>query len=153
MAEMKVSNETVIERANEMKALIQGDRHKTECENLTKVRRDFESYNTKWIFNRNFKDWFKSFGPFALIGFVFYPLDILFRWYEIYNKPRTNNPFKMSEWIDKIEDNTWFSDYKLESSEYENQYELCTKLKCMAKNNEDDFMMITKEEARSLGIC
>jgi len=28
-----------------------------------------------------------------------------------------------------------------------------TQLKCMAENNEDDFMTITREEAEQLGVC
>jgi len=154
MGQMKVSNEEIVAYANNRIRAIQRNRHQMEIEDLERLYTDFNIYYTKkWVFSRNFGDWFKFFGPFALIGLLFYPISILIRYFVLQGKPITANPVEMAEWIYDTEDSWWCDTYALESGVQGEAMSTCLKLKCMAKNNEDGYLLISREEAEFLGIC
>lgn len=154
MAQMRVSNEEIVVYANNRIRTIQRKRHQIEIEGLERLYNDFNIYYTKrWVFSRDFGDWFKFFGPFALIGLLFYPISVLMRYFVIQGKPITTNPVEMAKWIYDTED-SWFCDtYEIESEAHSKTMSTCLKLKCMAKNNEDEYLSINREEAEALGIC
>jgi hypothetical protein len=154
MAIMKISNEEVIAKAKSMMKAIQYDRHLEELESEDVIEKEFNKVSLSWVWDRNFREWFAFFGPFALLGFIGYPFDVVFRYVTYKNKPSESNIYEKAEYMDKIEDNMfWKYQISLASSLFDKQYDICSKLKCMAKKNEEDSLQITKEEAESLGIC
>ena len=154
MSTIKIANEVVIENAKTVMRDIQRKRHFAEFEATKEIEKDFDNLTMDWVIKREFKEWFKYFGPFALMGFIGYSFSVISRLYIVNHKPKNPTIFDKAWYLDE-KTYSLFYDYttSLDSGLHEDQYDYCSKLKCMAKNNEMGHIVITKEEAEYLEIC
>lgn len=124
MATIKLSNESVISAAKQEIKVIQQERHNQEQKLYAKLSYEYDKVPTI--------SWFVT-------------------------RPILSNVWDYAQYLsgDELEFYNGFGVYSLQlySTYKEKAHETCVKLKCMAENNEDDFMTITREEAVELGVC
>ena len=155
MATIKLSNEAAINAAKERTSLIQEKRLGYEQCMLEDVIEKYHGINKQWVYKRDITGWFKTFEVFAIFGFIGYPFSVLLRLYTLHGKPLTDKPYEMLEWLNTLEDNDFriYPQYRFESDDYEEEFNVAATIRCMAENNEDDFITVTEKEAKALGIC
>jgi len=132
MATMKVSNEEIIAIAKAKVKAIQYERHCLEVDFVDKINELADGIKEGWFNKRPINLWDKLLWVTYNYGYSY-----KFFWTTQYMTIAFLNDFNM--------------DYN--SDLYERQHEACLKLRCMAEHNEDDYLMITREEAEQLGIC